>query len=332
MMFSDNVTPINVFRVNRVSPLRLPSILKFLGPVRMEFFVGQLEGHNFAITPSGVTGSWSQSLNPQPWIQGEKISIKPSPDLEVGFSYMSMFAGLGVPATPGTFVNSLFDTGSDLPDGLSKSQRMTGLDFSYRIPRLRKWLMLYADGFAQDQIIYKPGYPERAVWRAGIYVPMFPGLRKLDLRAEGGYTDNPLGGVYSRGFYYTANRYLSGQTSNGNLLGSWMGRAGQSAQAWTNYWFSARDRIQLNFRHLKVGQEFIPGGGSLTDAGVRADYWVRPNLSVSTSVQYERWLFPVIQPGPEKNVSVSVEILFQPQKLFHGSSTDSAAAESGGRP
>src|SRR6266849_6245988 len=162
MMLGDNLRPINVFRVNRVSPFQLPSILKFLGPVRMEFFVGQLEGHNFIVTPSGETGSWTQSLNPQPWIQAEKISMKPSPNLELGFSYMSMFAGVGVPATLGTFVNSLFDTGSDLPGGGSKSQRMTGLNFSYRIPKLRKWLSLYGDGFAQDQIIYKPGYLERA--------------------------------------------------------------------------------------------------------------------------------------------------------------------------
>jgi capsule assembly protein Wzi/PAP2 superfamily protein len=334
LMFSDNVTPIDVFRINRVSPLQLPSILKFLGPMRMEFFVGQLEGHHFVVTPSGVTGSWAQSLSPQPWTQGEKISFKPSPDLELGFSYKSMFAGLGVPATPGTFVNSIFDTGGDLPGGLSKSQRMTGLDFSYRIPRLRKWLTLYGDGFAQDQIIFKPGYPERAVWRAGIYVPIFPGLRKLDLRAEGGYTDNPLGGVYSTGFYYIANRYLNGQTSNGNLLGSWMGRAGQGAQACSNYWFTPRNRLQFNFRHQKVSHEFIPGGGTLTDVGVRGDYWVRSNLSLSTSVQYERWLFPVIQPNAQKNVSATVEILFQPQKLFRRAAGGSIDAESGtgGRP
>jgi hypothetical protein len=329
MTLSDNVTPINVFRINRVSPLRLPSILKFLGPMRMEFFVGQLEGHHFVVTPSGVAGSWTQSINPQPWIQGEKISFKPSPDLEVGFSYTTMFAGLGVPATLGTFVNSLFDTGGELPGGLSKSFRTTGLDFTYRIPKLRKWLTLYADGFADDQIIYYPGYPERAVWRTGIYVPMFPGLRKLDLRVEGGYTNNPLGKGYSSGNYYTANRYLNGYTNDGNLLGSWMGRAGQGTQAWTNYWFSARDRIQLNFRHLKVGQEFIPGGGTLTDAGVRADYWVRSNLSLSASVQYERWLFPVIQPNASTNVSAAVEILFQPQKLFPRSVSGPADSESG---
>src|SRR6266478_6274242 len=60
MMFSDNVEPINMFRISRISPFRLPSILKFLGPIRMEFFVGQLEGHHFVDTASGITGSWSQ--------------------------------------------------------------------------------------------------------------------------------------------------------------------------------------------------------------------------------------------------------------------------------
>jgi membrane-associated phospholipid phosphatase len=320
LMISNNAVPIDVFRVNRVSPLQPPSILKLLGATRMEFFVGQLSGHHFVVAPSGATGSWTQTLTPQPFTEGEKISFKPSRDLELGFSYTMMFGGLGVPATASSFVNGLFDTGADLPQGLSKSSRETGLDFSYRIPKLRKWLTLYGDGFAHDQIIFKPnGYPERAVWRAGIYVPAFPGFRKLDFRAEGGYTDNPLGGIYSQGFYNTANRYLNGVTNKGNLLGSWLGRAGQGEQVWANYWFDSRSRIQLNFRHQKVSHEFVPGGGSLTDVGVHGDYWVRRDLSISASVQHERWLFPVIQPNAEKNITASVQILFWPQRLIQRS-------------
>src|SRR5258708_31223269 len=113
-----------------------------------------------------------------------------------------------------------------------------------------------------------------------------------------------------------------------------MGRASQGVQAWTNYWFNARNRLQFNFRHQKVSQLFIPGGGSLTDVGVRSEYWVRSNLSLSASVQYERWLFPVIQPNPSTNVSATVEILFQPQKLFrHSASTATGSdSEDGGRP
>jgi hypothetical protein len=340
LMFSDNVEPINMFRINRVSPFQLPGILKRLGPMRTEFFIGQLDGHHFVDTSSGITGSWSQSLNPQPFIDGWKLSFKPTPNLELGLTYTTIFGGVGNPATPRTFVQSLFDSGGDLPDGSSKSSRENGLDFSYRIPKLRKWLTLYGEGFAHDQIIFfidpkaRPlplGYPERAVWRAGIYVPRFPGLSKLDLRVEGGYTDNPLHGgtiatgVNQTGFYYTANRYLNGYTNNGNLLGSWLGRAGQGAQAWTNYWFSPRNRLQFFFRHQKVSQEFLSGGGTLTDAGVRTDYSLRSDLSLSVSVQHERWLFPVIQPNASRNVSVAVQVSFQPQKMFQRPAADNPA-------
>ena len=106
---------------------------------------------------------------------------------------------------------------------------------------------------------------------------------------------------------------------------------GQGAQAWTNYWFNARNRLQLNYRHQKVSRQFIPGGGTLTDVGVRNDYWLRPSLGISTSLQYERWLFPVIQPNAARNVSATVEIQFQPQKLFRrGADRDTPGI--GGRP
>jgi hypothetical protein len=150
----------------------------------------------------------------------------------------------------------------------------------------------------------------------------------LDLRVEGVYTDNPIGGNVGHGFYYFNFTWRSGYTNNGNLIGSWIGREGQGAQAWSNYWFTPRNRLQFNFRHQKVSQEFIPGGGTLTDVGTRADYWVRPNLSFSAAVQYERWLFPVIQPNAQRNVTASVEILFQP-KLFHRSATGPAGSEFG---
>jgi hypothetical protein len=323
MMFSDNAEPINMFRINRVSPLQLPRFLKRLGPVRMEFFVGQLDGHHFVDTASGITGSWSQSLNPQPFIDGWKLSFKPTPNFEVGLTYTTIFGGVGISATPRTFVQSLFDSGGNLPDGSSKSSRENGLDFSYRIPKLRKWLTLYGEGFAHDQIIFfidpkeKPlpfGYPDRAVWRGGIYVPMFPGIRKLDFRAEGGYTSNPLGplGGYSQGFYYLANRYLNGYTNNGNLLGSWLGRAGQGLQAWSKYSFNARNSLQFAYRHAKVSANFIPGGGTVNDASVQADFLAGREFGLSTRVQYEHWNYPVLALQPQTNVSVSVQMTYWP--------------------
>jgi hypothetical protein len=51
-------------------------------------------------------------------------------------------------------------------------------------------------------------------------------------------------------------------------------------------------------------------------------------------VQYERWLVPVIQTTQSQNVTATVEILFQPQKLFRRSAMgkDVATPENGDRP
>jgi len=207
------------------------------------------------------------------------------------------------------------------------------MDLSYRLPCLRNWLSFYADGLAFDE--FSPvGYPDRSAWRAGLYLSQFPVVRKLDLRVEGVYTDNPLGGNLGHGFYYFNYTWRSGYTNNGYLLGSWIGREGQGALAWTTYHFSPRSMLQLNFRHQKVSNEFIPNGGSLTDLGARWDYQFRPSVGFSATIQHERWLFPVIVPGPQSNVAATLEISFQPQKLFQhtAKSAEGNAAGDGGRP
>src|SRR6267143_2669661 len=67
----------------------------------------------------------------------------------------------------------------------------------------------------------------------------------------------------NRGFFYFNDRNLDGYTDNGDLIGNWIGRQGQGAQAGTYYWFGARDRLQFNFRHQKVSQQHFQGGGMM---------------------------------------------------------------------
>jgi len=189
------------------------------------------------------------------------------------------------------------------------------MDWSYRLPTLREWLTFYGDSFAEDQ--FSPiAYWDRSAIRAGLYLSHFPKIPKLDLRAEGVYTDVPAGGALSHGFFYFNFRFKEGYTNNGELLGSWIGRQGQGARAWANYWLGSRDRVQLNFRHQKVSQQFVPGGGTLTDVGLQSDFWLTQSIGVRAAVQYERWLFPIIQPGPQRDVSASIGFQIQPHKLF----------------
>jgi membrane-associated phospholipid phosphatase len=337
MTLSNNAPPINMFRISRTTPLKLPSILGWLGPMRTEFFLGQLAGQEFIENPSGIFGQFGQSLSPQPFIHGQKISFKPTANFEFGFHRTTIYGGPGYPLTFHTLIRSLFTTGNENAGGPSKpGNRTSGLNFSYRLPYLRNWLTLYGEGYTDDE--FSPiAYVDVSAWRAGLYLSHFPGVSRLDLRAEGVYTDVP-GGVLANtkqpGSFYANGTWRSGYTNNGDLIGSWIGRGGQGAQAWSNYWFGAHNRLQLNFRHQKVSQEFIPGGGTLTDVGARGDYWVRSNLALSASVQYERWLFPVIQPNAQRNVTGAVGIVFQPEKLFRHASTniEENASGNGGRP
>ena len=47
MMFSDNAVPNTMLRVDRISPFKLPSFLRLLGPIRTQFILGQLSGQEF---------------------------------------------------------------------------------------------------------------------------------------------------------------------------------------------------------------------------------------------------------------------------------------------
>jgi Capsule assembly protein Wzi len=322
LMFSDNATPVNMLRINRVSPFKLPSILGWLGPWRIETFLGQLTGHDFVFqTDTGLLGQFGQPLSRQPFLNGSRFSFKPLPDFELGFSFTCVFAGGPTPLTPYTFIHT-YSLASSPREGANGDQgdRRSGLDFTLRIPGVKAGLNFYTEAFVEDEYSPIAYWRNAAIW-SGLYLAQVPKLNKLDLRVEAGYTDLPSGlengtpqSHYGPGVFYFNNRYPSGSyTNDGSLLGNWMGRDSQGVQAWSNYRFGPRSFIQASFRHEKVSQQYMPGGGSLTDASLSANFWLRNDLSVSGTFQYERWLYPIITPGAQTNVTTSLQLVFWPQ-------------------
>ena len=137
LMLSDNADPVNIFRVSRVSPFKLPSFLGYLGPIRLELFLGQLEGHEFVFqTNTGIVGSYGHALSRQPFIQGERLSFKPTPNFEFGLSVTSVFAGGPTPLTGHTLIKSYsLGNGNSQPGSASDpGDRRSGLDLTYRLP------------------------------------------------------------------------------------------------------------------------------------------------------------------------------------------------------
>jgi membrane-associated phospholipid phosphatase len=321
LMFSDNATPVNMLRINRVSPFKLPSFLGWLGPWRMETFLGQLTGHDFVFQDdTGLVGQFGQPLSRQPFLDGSRFSFKPLPDFELGFSFTVVFAGGPTPLTAHTFFHS-YSPGNTAPGANGDpGDRRSGLDFTFRIPRVKNGLNFYTEAFVEDEFSPIAYWRNAAIW-SGLYLAQIPKLNKLDLRVEAGYTDLP-GNLqtgapdshYAPGIFYANGRYPSGSYTNGSdLLGNWMGRQSQGVQVWSNYRFSPRSFIQASFRHQKVSQQLMSGGGSLTDVSLSANFWLRNDLSVSSTFQYERWLYPIITPGAQTNVTTSLQLVFWPQ-------------------
>jgi hypothetical protein len=311
-IFSDNASPVNMFRISRVSPFKLPSILGWLGPMSFEWLLGQLSGHEFVYqADTGIVGQFGRSLARQPFIQGQKFSFKPTRNFEFSVSLTDVFAGGPTPLTLHYLFRSYDPHGTLRPGYASDSgDGRSGLDFVYRIPGLRDWLTFYGNSFTEDEL--SPlAYPRRSVMQSGLYMPHIPGIPKLDLRVEGG-SSVPVDMPNCFGCFYVNSRYKNGYTNSGNLMGSSLGRGSQGEQAWSTYWFSPRNKIQFSYRHQKVDCRALTNGGTINDGGVQVNFQLRPDLTLSGLLQYEKWNYPLLAPGPQTNVTTSVGITFAP--------------------
>jgi hypothetical protein len=89
-----------MLRISRAKPFVLPWIFRLIGAIRVEAFWGQLEGQQFValLDTAGKRTVISAPLHPHPFIQGEKLSFKPTRDLEFGFGVTAVLSGPGFPA------------------------------------------------------------------------------------------------------------------------------------------------------------------------------------------------------------------------------------------
>ncbi len=317
MIFTNNAAPLNnMFTVDRVSPFRLPWIFRYLGDIRLEGFIGHMTGIPFQTTVySGATspttlGQYGKNLHPEPFLSGGKISLKLTPNFEFGMSKTTVYGGPGNPLNITTFLDSTFGKhyhGDVLGDG------RTSADFSYRIPGLRNWLSLYGETLSEDEPSPIP-YMRRNASQGGLYFAKFPGVPKLDLRLEGGYT-NP---VAFCGFcIYTNAQYNSGYNNDGRLIGTWIGRSAQGEQIRANYWLGPRKKIGVELRHRTLDPGYVPQGGNQNDVAVNADIFAGRGFRFVGNLQYERWLIPLLATNRQSDVAASFEFSFWPTPHKH---------------
>jgi len=306
MSWSNNAEDIYAFQINDVDPFRIPLVSRITGPFRYEFFVGSLKGHT---DPNS------------PWVHMEKLSFKPTRNLEMGFARTVIWGGAGhEPVTLGTFWQSFKSFQNVYGTKLTNKDpgaRFSNFDFNYRLPFLRKWVTLYADSLVHDDVSPVDS-PRRAAIAPGIYLSHFPGLPKLDLRVEADSTDPVSNHVQSGQFmeYETVQR--QGNTNKGFVYGDWIGRENKGGQAWVTYHLSPEEDVQFMYRRDKASKAFFEGGSTQNDFKFSVVKRIHRDIEVRGYLQYEDWKIPIYKPGQQSDTTGMVQITWIPRykKLF----------------
>lgn len=301
MLFSNNAESLYMLRISQMSPIMLPGFLHWLGLARIDGYFGKLAGHE---------------LPRAPYTHGLKLTLKPTKNLELGFSRTVVFAGVGHPLTLKSFGRSFFSVGdnvSTIPGGPNDvGDRRGGFDMAYKLPMLRDWVTVYADMMTDDDPSPLAA-PQRSTFNPGVYITRIPGVRKLDLRVEAPTTAQSAISQYQGAFFYYNGGYRDGYTNYGQILGNWVGRQAKAVQATSNYWFTPQNVLQVYYRHATIDPAFISEGGNYSDGRVSYQRVIKSDLTASGSVQRERWNIPVIMPGVQQNTTVSVQLTWRPK-------------------
>lgn len=311
MAYSNNAENIYSFRINRVEPLRIPGLSLITGPFRYEFLVGSLKGHSY---PN------------DPWVHVEKVSFRPTANLEFGFERTAIWGGKDhTPITVHSFLKSFFSLSAPQADVKNSRNdpgaRFGSFDFTYRLPFFRNWLTLYADSNVHDDVSPIDA-PSRASWRPGIFLSHTPGLPKLDVRVEAVSTDPPITNSYAGQFMYWETIQRQGYTNKGQMFGDWIGREDKGGQAWITYHLSGNEWIQVNARNQKAAKDFIASpttqyGTTLNDIGVQMVKRIGPDFEVNGSFNFEHYKAPIYLPGQQTVTTTNIQLTWYPNRKLN---------------
>jgi len=297
-LWSNNSEPLDMVRMVNSEPFELPGISKYLGPVRLDSFIGRFEGHTFI---------------PHPFIYGNKINFKPFANLELGFGRTVTLGGKGGdPFTPSNFLHSFFGRVVNSTLGVPGDSH-SSFDWTFYVPKVRHYLVFYGDLYADDDPIPFVNPPKNP-FRPGIFITRIPGIPKLDLHIEVTSTESPgFNSVAGETLNYWNSKYRDGYTNGGNLIGNVVGRKGEAYQGWLTYWISPRNTLQFAYKDNFVDPKFIPGGGAWQDYSLKNELYLKSGFYIKSQFQYEQIShYPILFTGVQRNFTAALEMGFSP--------------------
>lgn len=299
--FSMNAEPTYNLRFVATRPHPFPFFPQ-LGSYRFDVVFGKLSGHHYPA---------------RPYFNGQKVDLTFGPYLETSFTRWSVLWGVGHPMTLRSLKDNLFSSNSTgtnflYGDRADPGDRKSDFDFKLHVPGISNYLTLYADAYADDEL--NPiDAPRRVAWQPGLYLPRLPWQPHMDFRFEAASSEELAKDEGGTRFFIN-NQYRDSNTNKGFLLGNAVGRDARALEGTLGYWISARTRIEGGYRQTKGSHMFLPGGSTISDGFLRANYALSNEWSANAFVQVERFLVPSYMPGQQHNASARLQLTWTPQK------------------
>ncbi len=186
LLLSNNAEPLLMINLRNTRPFILPLV----GLMKFDIFLSQLENERDFKRPN---------------LYGARVSLKPSPLVEIGIQKAAIFGGSGRPSLDfGDIMRVLFAGSSEEPDG-DTSNQIIGIDFRVRIPSFNA--DIYVEAGAED---FRDYYPYKYAFIFGAYVADIGGF---SVRSE--FFDSNR----NHGVWYRNGTYTSGYTFKNRVLG-----------------------------------------------------------------------------------------------------------------
>ncbi|HSF31003.1 MAG TPA: capsule assembly Wzi family protein [Candidatus Tectomicrobia bacterium] len=236
MLFSTNARPFDLVKAGAAEPFTLPWIFESLGPIKLTYFLGQLEeAREF----------------PRTKLTGIRLNLAPTSFLELGISRVVQFNGDGRPSVGfGDYLQILFGPGSDAADSPLNNNSLLSADFSLRLPNVSRYLPLFRDLEIYGELgwddtccddIFIPLLPGGVI---GLYSPNLFGSAQTELRIEYAATSK---------IQFNSSIYTSGYAFKGHPIAHFIGTRGNDLYVRIGRWFGPDVLVGVEFDRAKIG-------------------------------------------------------------------------------
>ncbi|MHB8174214.1 MAG: capsule assembly Wzi family protein [Nitrospirota bacterium] len=226
-------------------------------PVDWPWFKRNFGLLKYAVIFSRLTKSGEGKDLREPWFAAGKISLKPTPNLEIGVNYSRQQGGPNV-IEPG-LLKSIFSVGQTN----NGSNSLAGTEIRYRFNWLRG-TTVYWEYYGEDSYVVIPIVDSHL---AGIYVPRLTADGRNDFRFEFFY-GNPIA--------YTDYKFPEGYTNNGLIMGDSQGGDTKDYFGKFTHYFTLRNTLSLEYFHTQRGWVGRAGGQAAEDIDGGRIFWSLP--------------------------------------------------------